>query len=262
MNSGPDALLHLSRQLGLLSGAETADDATLLGRFISDRDEGAFAALVRRHSPMVLRVCQRVLGNEYDAEDSFQATFLVLARKAATVQPRDSLAAWLHGVARRVALKARSVRIRHLRDARPRATTPGGASPDPLDDLSARELLTLVDEEIQHLPRVYRLPVILCCLEGFTQEEVSRRLGWTPGTVRGCLERGRARLHARLVRRGLTLSAVLVAAELSQRVAPAGALDQLCVATTRAALAFAAKHTSQPAQIPPEGGAARAVALA
>src|SRR5262245_35071287 len=121
MPAGPGTLLRYIR--GLVSPAEPADasDAALLGRFIAARDEAAFAALVDRHGPLVYHVCQRVLEDAHDAEDAFQATFLVLAHKAATVRPREALAAWLHGVARRVALKARAARARRRREAPPQA---------------------------------------------------------------------------------------------------------------------------------------------
>src|SRR5262249_36770115 len=150
-------------------------DAALLGRFIAERDETAFAALVDRHGPLVFHVCRRVLGDVHDAEDAFQAAFLVLARKAATVYPREALTAWLHGVAYRVALRARSARVRQHRWGRqeclphrdqPLVVPPADPHADPLAELSARELLVIVDEEVRRLPEVYRLPVILCCLEG------------------------------------------------------------------------------------------------
>src|SRR5207248_2280250 len=127
------------------------------------------------------------LGDAHDAEDAFQATFMVLARRAAAVHPREALAAWLHGVARRVALEARATRARRLREVGPPPVPRAEARPDPLAELSAREVRDLVDAELSRLPEVYRLPVILCCLEGLTQDEAARQLGWTPGSVRGRL---------------------------------------------------------------------------
>jgi RNA polymerase sigma factor (sigma-70 family) len=214
-----------------------ADDTALLERFVSSRDETAFAALVSRYGPMVRRVCRRILGDAHEAEDAFQAAFLVLARKAAAVRPPRMLPGWLHGVATRVAMKARAGRSRRrfTGQALPRFLPDSHANP--LDELSARELLAILDTEIRRLPEVYRLPVILCCLEGQTLEEAARHLGWTAGSVKGRLERGRARLHERLVRRGLTLAAALAAAELSRGSAaalPAG----LAEVTTQAATAF------------------------
>src|SRR5262245_3524899 len=192
-------------------------DAELLGRFVGQQDESAFAALVSRHAPMVLGVCRRVLRDPHQAEDALQAVFLVLARKAAAVRPPDRLAAWLYGIARQVALNAlRGEARRRQREARAGQAAGAVASGNPLDELTAREWLAAVDEEVQRLPETFRLPVILCCLEGKTQEEAARQLGWTPGSVKGRLERGRARLHARLVKRGLFLSVALAAIEIAR----------------------------------------------
>jgi RNA polymerase sigma factor (sigma-70 family) len=238
MAAKPETLLRYIRRL--VRPPEDSD-AALLGRFISERDERAFTALLERHGPLVLQVCWRVLGNVEDAEDAFQAAFLVLAQSAATVHCRESLPAWLHGVARRVALKARLARARQFRQTRPLAVLPTDPCPDPLSELSARQLLVILDEEVQRLPERYRLPVILCCLEGRTLEEAARHLGWTPGSVKGRLERGRARLHDRLVRRGLTLSAALAAAEVSRSAASAAVLPLLAAATIRGALGFATR---------------------
>jgi RNA polymerase sigma factor (sigma-70 family) len=256
MAAGPEILIRNIRRLVIRPELARAPDATLLARFIADKDQRAFAALVDRHGPLVLHVCRRVLGNAHDAEDAFQATFLVLARKANAVQPREALTAWLHGVAHRVALKARSARARQLREAQPLPGPPADPRPDPLAELSARELLALVDEEVRRLPTVYRLPVLLCCLEGRSQEEAARQLGWTPGSVKGRLERGRARLHQRLVRRGLTLSAALAAAALSGRAGSASALGPRVAATVRAALEFAAGPTARGAALSPAAGLA------
>src|SRR5262249_868423 len=244
MAVGPETLVRCIRRWMIPSEAEEATDAALLDRFISARDETAFAALVDRHGPLVLHVCRRVLGHLQDAEDAFQAVFLVLARKAATVSPRDALTAWLHGVAHRVALKARAAKLRQQRAGPPLVEPPADPRPDPLADLSARELLALVDEEVRRLPHVYRLPVILCCLEGRSLEEAARQLGWTLGSVKGRLERGRARLHARLIGRGLTLSAVLTAAELSRGAGSAAEVARLMASTVQAARMFAAGPTA------------------
>jgi RNA polymerase sigma factor (sigma-70 family) len=205
----PRHLLDYVRRFGGDAGSD--DDASLLRRFLDHRDEAAFAALVARHGPMVHGVCRRLL-NAHAAEDAFQACFIVLARKAGTIWPRESVAAWLHGVARRVARKARCAGRRPTVPLAERVDP----RPDPLDQLSARELVAILDEEIERLPAVYRLPILLCCLEGKSQEEAARQLGWTSGSVKGRLERGRARLHARLARRGLTLAAPLAALEVSR----------------------------------------------
>jgi RNA polymerase sigma factor (sigma-70 family) len=227
-------LLHHLRGLGP-PGADS--DAALLDRFARHRDEAAFEALVARHGPMVLNLCRRVLGDAHAAEDAFQATFLVLAKKARSVARPAALAGWLYGVARRVALKARGADRR-----RPGSAVAGGAEcpdprPDPLAELTARDLLGVLEEEVARLPETYRLPVVLCCLEGLSQEEAARRLGATLGSMRARLERGRKRLRDRLSSRGLTLSAALAAVEVS-RTAGAGvpaALREKAVAASVAA---------------------------
>jgi RNA polymerase sigma factor (sigma-70 family) len=220
----PEPLLrrHIQRLVSRPE-ADPGTDAELLGRFIQQQDERAFAALVSRHAPMVLGVCRRVLRDRHRAEDAAQAAFLILARKAAAVRPPDRLTAFLYGVARQVALNARRGDARRRqREACVSRPAPPGALRDPLDELTARELLSALDEEVQRLPETFRLPVILCCLEGKTQEEAARQLGWTPGSVKGRLERGRARLHARLVQRGLSLAAALAALEIARGSVRAG----------------------------------------
>jgi RNA polymerase sigma factor (sigma-70 family) len=244
MAARSENLLRCIRRLVAPSGPTEASDAALLGHFLAGRDDRAFAALVDRHAELVFQVCWRVLGDVQDAEDAFQATFLVLARKAASVRPREALPAWLHGVARRVSLKARTGRARRPHAGTPPAAHPVDPHPDPLARLSARELLAIVDEEVQRLPEVYRLPVILCCLEGRTQEEAARQLGWTPGSVKGRLERGRARLQQRLARRGLIpSSAALAAVEVARGASSALAVVRLIGPTVRGALAFATRQS-------------------
>jgi RNA polymerase sigma factor (sigma-70 family) len=235
MPTRADCLLRCVRRVVSQSSPEL-DDAELLRRFLTGRSPADFEVLVARHGPMVLAVCRRVLGNADDAEDAFQATFLVLAKKAASVRPALALAAWLYGVACRVARGARYARsLRRGREATAVDLAPPDPHPDPLAQLTTRETLAILDEEVSRLPLAYRLPVLLCCLEGFSQEEVAARLGWTPGSVKGRLERGRARLHARLLRRGLTLSAALAAAQLVR-----GTPTLATAATARAVLAVAA----------------------
>src|SRR5262245_60697286 len=219
--------------------ADASADAALLDRFVADRDEAAFAALVARHGPLVLHVCRRVLGDSPDADDAFQAAFLVLARRANIVSPREAVAAWLHGVAHRVASKAGSARARRFQTHPLPETPPADPRPDPLAELSASELLAIVDAEVRQLPAAYRLPVILCCLEGRSLEETARQLGWSSGSVKGRLERGRARLHGRLARRGVTLSAALATAEVSRGAASAALAARLAAAATRFAADWA-----------------------
>jgi RNA polymerase sigma factor (sigma-70 family) len=254
----PAHLLKRLRRLAVPPGPTSASDVVLLGRFVRHRDEDAFAALVARYGPMVLRVCRRLLGDPHDTEDAFQATFLVLARRAGAIRPPAALAAWLHEVARRVALKARATRVRQRqREQAALVREPLDPHPDPLAELSARDLLTVLDEEVRRLPEAYRLPVLLCCVEGRSQEEAARQLGWTPGSVRGRLERGRRRLHARLLRRGLTLSAGLLALEVSRGVTTARVPARLVEPVVRAARSLAL-----PSGAAAGGVSARASALA
>jgi RNA polymerase sigma factor (sigma-70 family) len=235
---------RLIRQVRRLAhaGSDPTSDAALLTRFVADQDQAAFAALVDRHGPMVLRTCRRTLGSLPDAEDAFQATFLVLARKAATVQPPAALAAWLHGVACRVALQARAGGARRARAVPLSECAPADPRLDPLAKLTVREALAILDEEVRRLPQTYRLPVILCCLEGLSQEETARQLGWTPGSVKGRLERGRSRLRDRLARRGLTLPSALALVGLGHG-ASAGLSAGLAATTVRLAAAFVASKT-------------------
>jgi RNA polymerase sigma factor (sigma-70 family) len=179
-------------------------EGALLDRFVSRGDEAAFEALVARHGPMVWSVCRRALRDPNDAEDAFQATFLVLARRAGSIRGRDRLAGWLHGVACKVAARARREAAR--KPSPIRVPTP---TPAPDDDASRRERAALLHEEIDRLPGKYREPIVLCHLEGCTHDEAAARLGWPVGTVRGRLARGRDRLRDRLIRRGLAAPGAL-----------------------------------------------------
>src|SRR5439155_23465646 len=152
-------------RLGRLDAAALPTDRELLERFVAG-DEGAFARLVERHGPMVWRVCRGALRQHCDAEDAYQAVFLVLARKASKMRWQDSVAAWLQAVAVRVTRKARAT----ARQVTPSAACAGEAT-DPLDEMTARELLSALDEELADLPEKYRSPLLLCCLEGRTQED-------------------------------------------------------------------------------------------
>jgi RNA polymerase sigma factor (sigma-70 family) len=233
---------HLLRHLCRLVNAparEPTSDAALLERFVGHADEDAFAEVVRRYGPMVQGVCRRVLGNAHEAQDAAQATFLVLARKAAAIRPAGALAGFLYGVASRLAQTARRAAARR-RQREARCALSPRPQPSPLDELTARELMEVLDEELRRLPELYRQPVILCCLEGLSLDEAAARLGWTRGSVKGRLERGRARLHARLARRGLSLSAVLGAAELFRGASAAGMPVLTPAATAHAAVAFTA----------------------
>src|SRR5262249_54354144 len=157
------------------------------------RDEAAFAELVRRYGPTVLSVCRSVLRHEQDAQDAFQATFLVLARRAASIRKQASVGSWLHGVARRLALRPRVAAARRGVHERQAAARPAAA---PMDDLTWRELRRVLHEELGRLPEKQRVPLLLCYLEGKTQDEAARQLGWTAATLKGRLARGRQRLRA------------------------------------------------------------------
>lgn len=209
----------LLEYLRALSGAVAEDsDVRLLQRFLAHRDEASFAGLLRRHGPMVLGVCQRILGDDADAEDAFQATFLVLIRKAASIRRHESLGSWLHGVALRVARQAR------LNAARRRGHERQAPAMTPSDDFAAilrRDLRAVLDEELERLPEKYRAPLVLCYLEGKSHEEAAQQLGWPSGTVFGRLARGRDLLRGRLIRRGVALSAPALAAALAGEAAAA-----------------------------------------
>jgi RNA polymerase sigma factor (sigma-70 family) len=210
----PSVLLqHIWRLAGSLEG-EQWTDRELLSAYARNRDEEAFACLVRRHGPMVWHVCRRAQAHQ-DAEDAFQATFIVLARKAGAVRWRASVAPWLYTVAQRLAAKARAQAAQW-----PRTGAREPAAPDPFAEMSARELLLALDAEVAALPERYRAPLVLCCLEGKTQQQAARLLAMSLSTVRRCLERGKKRLHVRLARKGLTPMALLGASTLARATAP------------------------------------------
>ena len=181
-------------------------DALLVERFARDRSEHAFAALVDRHGPRVLRVCRAVAGDPHAAEDAFQATFLVLARKAGRLRVGDSLGPWLHGVAIRVASTARTVEVRRQRRERIAAGMRPIAAEDRAVDPDLHRLLHL---EIGRLPVPLREAVTLCDVEGLSHAESARRLGWPLGTIKSRQARGRAKLRSRLIRRGVDPAASL-----------------------------------------------------
>ncbi|HEY7155306.1 MAG TPA: sigma-70 family RNA polymerase sigma factor [Gemmataceae bacterium] len=238
MTARTQPLLHYLHRLTAPSHND-ASDAVLLERFVSQREETAFAALLARHGPMVHGVCRRILRDDHDAEDAFQATFLLLARKASRLRHPENLAAWLYGVARRLALTAqRSNNRRRQRERESVSAVPVSVAANPLDELSARDLLVALDEEITRLPERYRLPLILCGLEGRSHEEAARLLGWTLGSLKGRLERGRKKLQARLTRRGLAFSGAMLALGVLPG-ATASAAGRLTSTTLQAALAFA-----------------------
>ncbi len=215
-------------------------DQDLLRRFKDQRDEAAFQILLRRHGPMVLDVCRGMLGNEADAEDAFQATFLILARKAASIRKTASLGSWLHGVAYRTALKARAqLATRQKNEAR----APARQISEP-DDLTWREVRQVLHEELTALAERYRVPLVACYLEGKTQDEAAAQLGLAKSTLKERLERGRSLLRARLVRRGLGPTAVLVATAWPSATASACLPATLVSSTVKAASLFAARQAA------------------
>jgi RNA polymerase sigma factor (sigma-70 family) len=193
-------------------------DRELLDRFIRQGEEAAFAALVERHGPMVLRVCRRVVGNRHDAEDACQAAFLVLAQRAWSIRKKNSLGSWLHGVAFRVACALKKQIMRSKTREKPVTDVPAG---DTLQEITWREAQVALDEELERLPERCRAPLVLCYLEGKTQDVAARQLGWSLGTLRGRLERGRSLLRSRLGRRGITLSGALLGSALAEKTAVA-----------------------------------------
>ncbi len=211
-------------------------DQDLLRRFQDQRDEPAFHLLLRRHGPMVLDVCRGVLRNEADAEDAFQATFLILARKAASIRKTASLGSWLHGVAYRTALKAR---VQSATRQKHEARAPARPIAEP-DDLTWQEVRQVLHEELTGLAERYRAPLVVCYLEGKTQDKAAAQLGLAKSTLKERLERGRSLLRARLVRRGLGPTAVLVATAWPSATATACPPATLVSSTVKAASLFAA----------------------
>jgi len=235
-------LRHLRHLVGVRLQDATSD-CQLLKRFADEHHEASFAALVERHGRLVLGVCRRVLGNEQDAEDAFQATFLVLARKAGSVRWQDSIGNWLYGVARRIALKARAARDRRRRHERVMSTDPAqdtaqdalacseAADKDPLTEATRRDACRVLDEELGCLPRRYQALLILCYFEGKTHEEAARQLGWPTGSMSRHIARGRELLRERLLRRDVTLSTaalgIVLAGEVQASLVPRALLDSI-----------------------------------
>jgi RNA polymerase sigma factor (sigma-70 family) len=229
--------LQRLKQVMAAEALGTIPDRELLGRFLSTQDDAAFRALIGRHGPMVFRVCRRVLRRDQDAEDAFQASFLVLARQGHTIRKRTSLASWLHGVAYRTALEAREGFARRRKHETRASLATRPALPD---ETTWKELRAVLDEELGRLPERLRSPLVLCYLEGLTQDEAADRLGQSKATCRRNLERGREVLAARLSRRGVTLSAALFAPLLADATAsapmPPGLVGSTVEAAARAAV--------------------------
>jgi zinc protease len=247
MESKTMAIMHTGSAMGALGrlltmGTATAmAEAELLERFVSQGDPAAFEVLLQRHGPMVLRVCQRILDDPNDADDAFQATFLILVKKAASIREREVLGTWLYGVARRVAVRAR-VNTRR-RNSRERSDLEAIAVEKPRDNhVETRELRVLIDDELERLPYRYRGPLVLCDLEGQTHEQAAAQLRCPVGTVKSRLSRGRERLRDRLIRRGVVPAGAL-ASFLATEAASAVPIE-LVTATVRTATQVAARKTA------------------
>jgi RNA polymerase sigma factor (sigma-70 family) len=226
------AVVAYLRRLSLAPGLGEATDGQLLDDFVSRRDQAAFAALIQRHGPLVWGVCRRVLSHTQDAEDAFQATLLILVRRAKSIRKRASVRSWLYGVAYRVAVRAKA--NRHRREVCERQA-PGRPDADHVREVALHDLRSVLDEEINRLPAAERLAVILCYLEGRTNDEAAHLLGWPRGTIATRLARARERLGSRLARRGLSLSGSL----FSIAGPPAAPPAALAIATVKAALLVA-----------------------
>jgi len=221
-------------QLALLT------DSQLLERFVGRGDQEAFAVLVQRHGPTVLGVCRRVLHHDQDTEDAFQAAFVVLARKANTISNHDSVASWLYKVGYRIALRLRQDKVRRrVQEQRQLQPPPSGrqgeSGGEGLGDVVRRELQQILDEEVHRLPEKYRAPILLCYLQGQTNEEAAALLHCPTGTIKIRLLRGREMLRKRLVKRGLGLSVTVLLGEALADMARAGVPQPLTRAATQAA---------------------------
>jgi RNA polymerase sigma factor (sigma-70 family) len=231
-----DVVLYL-RKVCAIQESRTLPDGVLLERFARQRDQAAFSALVDRHGPMVFGVGQRVLGESHAAEDVFQATFLVLVRRARSLGKRKPLGGWLYAVAQRIAAKAKKQKSGRRERERRAATM---AQTECLDDVNWQELRAVLDEEIARLPEKYRTPLVLCYFQGRSHSQAAQELDCPKTSLTSRLERGRELLRERLVRRGISLSAGVLAAALAEKgaAAPVGAM--LVIKTVKAAMAFAA----------------------
>lgn len=207
-------------------------DGQLLDIFVQWHEEAAFAALVRRHGPMVLSVCRRVLRQAQDAEDAFQATFLVLAKNAHRLREPNLLASWLYGVAYRTALHARQRAAQRSAREKEAASMP---QPESNPEVGSQELRQLLDEELSRLPEKYRAALVLCYLEGKTNEEAARLLGWPSGSMSHRLARGRELLRERLAPRLAKLSVFLPMFPLSDYLEPSAVPQVLAQMTAQAA---------------------------
>jgi RNA polymerase sigma factor (sigma-70 family) len=238
MASGPTSnVLRPFYRAALRQDGAGLTDGELLEAFVLHRDDAFFEALVRRHGPMVLGVCRRVLRDAHDADDAFQAAFLVLAQRAAAVRPRQLVGNWLHGVAYRTALAARRAAARRRARERPMNDLP---HPTVKEEAAWQDLLPLLDRELDRMPAKYRAAVVLCHLEGRTRKEAAQQLGLPVGTLSGRLTTALRLLAKRLRRHGLTLSVGALALTLSPKAASACVPEALLASTVKAAPLLAA----------------------
>jgi RNA polymerase sigma factor (sigma-70 family) len=246
-------VLHYLRRVTGPAGCQGTSDAQLLERFVNQRDESAFELLVWRHSKMVLGVCRRVLRDAHAAEDAFQAAFFALARRAGSITRRESVGGWLYQVAYRMALRARNRRAKRcarecLLDDNPAVDD----SRNPASEAAWRELRSVIDEEVNRLPERYRVPFVLAHFDGLSNSAIARELSCPLGTVDSWLTRARERLRQRLARRGVTVSAGLLAVALSQEAARAAVPAALVVSLVRAAATAAVGPSACAASLSPQ----------
>ncbi len=222
--------------------ADSDADAELLRKFVERRDELAFEAIVARHAGLVMGVCRRAVGHAQDAEDAFQATFLVLARKVPSIRRSSALASWLYKTAHRIALQARRRRARRVEKflESPMEVVDSKT----LDSIAHAFDSSVLEDELARLPERYRLPLLLCCVEGNTREQAARQLGWSLGSLKGRLERARTILCSRLLRRGVSAAVVLAMIHMSCRTAQTAVPGALIVSTAQAAANYASGHAA------------------
>ena len=221
--------------VNLRLSCDTLPDGQLLARFVAGQDEAAFAALVRRHGPMVLGVCRRVLRHSQDAEDVFQATFLILARKASSVLKREAIGSWLYRVAYRAAQEARVMRARRRAQEKPEDRAPQPS----VKAAEVQDWRPILDQELSSLPEKYQAAIVLCDLEARPRKEAARQIGIAEGTLSSRLANGRKLLAARLRRRGVTLAGGALAAALSEGALTAHVPGALVCGTAKAAVLVA-----------------------
>jgi RNA polymerase sigma factor (sigma-70 family) len=244
-----DRILRYIRQLSGKVRADGVTDGELLCRFVTGRDEAAFELLLWRYASLVRHVCRNVTRDHHDAEDAFQATFLVLARKAWSVRKGDALGAWLYRVAYRIALRARCQAVQRAAQEKRGLDLRDLPGNDPMGE-AEKELRPLLIEEVNRLPAQYRTPIILCYLQGKTLDEAALSLGWPKGTVSGRLARARDMLRGRLLRRGLMTPVGAMIAALSPGETAARTLAFRPV--VQAALRFAGHGFRPTPPLPPQ----------